>query len=148
MNRPKQIGTTAETAVVNHARKHGFPGADRQPLRGNADQGDIGLCPGIIVEVKAGNAARNATTAQTRAWLAETERERANAAAAYGLLVIVPKGVGPARLGDEAVAAFTYANADGGVTRYTLDDALAFLRAAGYGDPIDPDRDPRLDEAI
>jgi hypothetical protein len=53
-NRSKNIGTAAETAVVKAARAYGFPGAERRALHGSTDLGDILLCPGVIVEVKAG----------------------------------------------------------------------------------------------
>ena len=39
--------------AVRWFRDHGFPQADRQPLRGNRDAGDLDLAPGVVVEVKA-----------------------------------------------------------------------------------------------
>ena len=49
VNRSKQRGTAAETAVLRHVRTHGFPWAERLALSGNADQGDISLLPGNLV---------------------------------------------------------------------------------------------------
>ncbi|TKR27150.1 hypothetical protein FA014_01985 [Cellulomonas hominis] len=144
-NRPKDIGTRAETAVVRAARTRGFPGADRLTLTGAHDRGDIGLAPGVIVEVKGGAAAKDASDGMIASWLAETERERLHAGAAVAFLVTQRAGVGPAnanrwwawwRLGslpDLAVAPLH----DQLVIRMQLADALQLLRGAGYGDPLD-----------
>ena len=51
MNKPKRIGTAAETAVTRYARTAGFPLAERRALAGGADLGDILLAPGVIVGV-------------------------------------------------------------------------------------------------
>ena len=51
-NPPRKRGTAAETAVTRWLRDHGFPHADRQPLRGGRDQGDIDITAGLIAEVK------------------------------------------------------------------------------------------------
>ena len=40
-NRPKAIGTAAETAVVRYLAAHGFPAAERRALHGATDLGDI-----------------------------------------------------------------------------------------------------------
>lgn len=149
-NRPKQIGTAAETAVVRAARTRGFPGADRLTLTGHKDRGDIGLCPGVIVEVKGGNQARNASDTLVTRWLAETETGRINAGAAIGFLVTQRPGIGLPNahrwwahltvhtfltlLG--ATHAVTPPNPDTPL-RMTLDSALALLRAAGYGNQHD-----------
>ncbi len=50
--RSKEIGTAAETVVVRAARARGFPLADRLTLTGRYYRDDIGLCSGVIVEVK------------------------------------------------------------------------------------------------
>lgn len=151
-NRPKAIGTTAETAVVRAARRLGFPHAERVVLHGSLDQGDVRLTPGltagVIVEVKGGNAARDASDAQVWAWLVETERERINASADVALLVTQRRGVGAAnadrwwahlRVGDLARLR-DYPDAvelaDDAPVRMTFASALAQLRAAGYGHPL------------
>ena len=36
-NRPKAIGTAAETAVVRYLAAHGFPAAERRALHGARD---------------------------------------------------------------------------------------------------------------
>lgn len=142
VNRPKNIGTAAETAVVRAARRLGFPNADRLTLTGAHDRGDVGLCPGVIVEVKGGDAARDASDALIESWLRETQREIDNARAAHGFLVVQRRGVGAtnahrwwawwrlawiAGYGDDATP-----------VRMQLGDALHLLRTAGYGEP--PDR--------
>ena len=86
--RPKDIGTAAETAVVRFLRDNGFPLAERRALHGSTDRGDITGTPGLVWEVKGGDAAKTASDNQIAAWLDETEIERANANAAYGFLVV------------------------------------------------------------
>jgi hypothetical protein len=156
-NRPKAIGTQAETAVVHAARRHGFPGAERRALRGRHDVGDVLLCPGVILEVKGGQAARTASDALVSAWLTETERERVNAGAAVAVLVTVRPGVGPVNA-DRWTAHLRVGHlaqlrgwpacepVDATPVRLALGDALAILRAGGYGDPLsdadEPDSDP------
>lgn len=153
MNKPKAIGTAAETAVVRAARRLGFPHAERVVLHGNLDQGDVRLTPGltagVVVEVKGGNAARDASDLQILSWLDETEAERVNARADVAFLVTQRRGVGPARaelwwahmhvgrLLDLRGAIRTVIPADDAVVRMTLAAALAQLRASGYGEPLE-----------
>lgn len=96
MSAARKKGTRAETAAVKFLRDNGFPGADRQPLRGREDQGDIAVTAGIIAEVKTGQRATAESPAQVRAWLAETDRERLAAGADIGLLILHPRGRHPA----------------------------------------------------
>ena len=49
--RPKDIGTRAETAVVNYLRPV-FPTVERRTLAGASDRGDIAGIPGVVIEVK------------------------------------------------------------------------------------------------
>jgi hypothetical protein len=148
VNRPRAIGTHAETAVVRAARNNGFPNADRFALHGSRDIGDVGLCPGVMVEVKGGHHAHRATDLDVQNWLDQTARERDNGNAAVGFLVVQREHVGAPnahrwwaywRLG--WVADLSYVQtfvARHAVVRMTLGDALDLLRAAGYGDPFDP----------
>lgn len=149
VNKPKNIGTAAETAVVRAARTRGFPGADRLTLTGVLDRGDVGLAPGVIVEVKGGQAARAASDALIVKWLAETERERVNAGADVALLVTQRPGIGAPNAHRwachmwagtflqlvAATAAVTVPDPHAPI-RMTFDSALALLRARGYGQPI------------
>ena len=154
VNRPKQIGTAGESAVVKAARTRGFPHAERVVLHGASDKGDIRLTPGltagVIVEVKAGEAARRASDQQVAKWLLETETERVNAGADVALLVTARPGIGLPNAhrwwAHMTVATFLQAlGATGAVTppapdapiRMTFDSALALLRASGYGQPLD-----------
>ena len=52
MSKQRAKGTAAETAVVNYLRCVGFEHADRAPLRGKNDQGDITGIGQVCVEVK------------------------------------------------------------------------------------------------
>jgi hypothetical protein len=145
-NRPKQIGTHAETAVVRYARTFGFGQAERRALAGSADLGDVLLCPGVVIEVKAGKAAETASDALISDWLAETEKERRNAGAAHGLLVTKRKAYGPTRAGlwwahwhlaDLPLPIGLWHDRLAPIpVRMQLVDALSLLRAHGYGDPL------------
>lgn len=147
MNRSKSIGTYAETAVARAAQVRGFPNADRYALHGSADIGDVTLCPGVVVEVKGGEAARRCSDLQVQNWLDETARERDNAHAAVAFLVVQRRGVGGPnasrwfaywRLG--WIADLSYCQtfeARQVVVRMTLGEALDLVRAAGYGEPIE-----------
>jgi hypothetical protein len=151
VNRPKNIGTAAETAVVRAARTRGFPHADRLTLTGNKDRGDIGLAPGVILEIKGGEKARAASDLDIERWLNETELERAHAGADVAFLVTQRRGVGAPnahrwwawwRLG-WLVALVADVPTDtvpihrNLVVRMLLDDALTITRTAGYGQPTD-----------
>jgi len=142
--RPRDIGTDAERAVVRVLRASGWPHAERRALRGGADAGDITGTPGIVWEVKGGNAARRAGDGQVYAWMLETDRERRNAGADIGVLVVQRAGVGPAnahrwwavmsmadlgRLHGCGLSSLT-------PVRLLLCDAIRLLRESGYGKPL------------
>ena len=145
------MGTATETGIVKYLRSHGFPHAERRPLSGALDRGDILVCPGVIIEAKSGNAAAHASDGQVQKWLDETERERVNANAVIGLLVTKRKGVSDQRAGE------FWAHLDGGVfcdliyertdgepyeqigvpIRTHLANVVELLREAGFGEPPD-----------
>ena len=144
--RPKDVGTAAETAVVRYARANGFPGADRLALSGVRDRGDVrlttGLTAGVVVEVKGGKAAENASPARISEWLGEVARAKDNAGAQVAFLVTKRRGVGPANAGGwyahfDSGEFLTVAGADvppegvGPVTM-SLASALALLRGTGW----------------
>ena len=85
--RPKDIGTRAETAVVRYLAAHGWPLAERRALHGTQDLGDITGTPGLVWEVKGGEASQDPSDKQIEAWLTETEVERYHAGATYGILI-------------------------------------------------------------
>ena len=67
--RPKDIGTRAETAVVDYLRRCGFPNVERRALAGVNDRGDIAGLPGVVIEVKDHGRMELAT------WLNEAQAE-------------------------------------------------------------------------
>jgi hypothetical protein len=147
VNRPKAIGTATETAVVRALRRLGFPGAERRALTGTLDQGDVTGCVGICWEVKGGTAAKTASDGQVAEWLAETERERVNAGADIGVLVLQRSGIGPANAdrwwavvpASEFLWARTAYRLDAGTfpVRMQLGDLCSWLTLAGYGTAVD-----------
>jgi hypothetical protein len=149
VNKPKAIGTKAETAVARYLAANGFPYAEKRRPEGRRDRGDITGCPGVCIEVKGGDAAKNASDLLVADWLTETETERLNARADVGVLVLQRRGVGPANAGrwwailPAAVwGDLVYAQLDGLTEhhrypiRLLLADAVRLLRAAGYGQPL------------
>ena len=152
MSRSKDIGTRAETAVVQYLRANGFEHAERRALRGAADAGDITGTPGICWSVKGGNAARTASDTTVDRWLTELAGQCVHAAADVGVLVMQRAGYGPARaeswtavmrLGTAAALHLTLVNptpdmwTSGPAVRMRLGDAAALLRTAGYGNPVE-----------
>lgn len=97
MNRPKRIGTAAETAVVRESLAAGVH-AQRPALAGSLDVGDVHLDHGVVVvEVKAGQQTLKPTWARIRAWLDEAETEAARVSAdALPILVTKRHGSGSA----------------------------------------------------
>lgn len=86
MSKAKQKGTAAETAVVRYLRDNGFIHAERRPLTGSNDMGDITGCGPIVFEVK------NHKALDLAGWLKELEVETANAKANIGAVVAKKRG--------------------------------------------------------
>lgn len=110
VNKPKAIGTAAESAVVKYIKSLGFDALSvtRKTLSGNNDLGDVwwnthlGL---VVIEVKGGATAKNASYNQIAAWFNEAEAEASNAAMQMSgwitpLLVTQRSGIGHANAGD------------------------------------------------
>ena len=143
-NRPKQIGTSGETAVVKALRVNGFEGSERRALAGSLDLGDILVCPGVVCEVKTGKHAKTASHGQIIEWIAETERERRNAKAALAFLVIQRTGFGVDRahmwstwFHDLADLIETHAHPARPIPfSTTLQDAAFLMRLSGWGTPL------------
>ena len=110
MNPSKQKGTAFERSIADYLKRY-WPYADRAPLTGNKDRGDISGTPGLVWECK------NAKTIKLSEWLKEAETERANAEADLGILVVKRRGY--------AFAADQYA-----VVR--LENLVDLLKEAGY----------------
>jgi hypothetical protein len=132
-NKPKAIGTAGETGVVRAAKRLGFPHADRQPLRGNQDEGDATLVPGVIVSVKAGKAAKTASIALVEQWWDETVGMRERAKADVALLVVARNGYAPAR----AEYWRCFIEMDGLVVEAPFEKILLLLRRKGWGQPVE-----------
>ncbi len=159
-NKSGDIGTRTETAIVRYARANGFAGADemtraqRLRLNGARDQGDIGLCPGVMVGSKGGHAAEQASDALIATWLGDVEAQRRVRGAAVAFLVTKRKGKGYGNAGawwahmpgnvfvDLALlneARNGTFQTDLPAVRLLFADALILLRRAGFGDPIGKD---------
>lgn len=91
MSRSKQKGTLAETAVAQYLQQT-WTTVERRALSGLYDKGDIAGIPNIVVEIK------NQKSYKFKEWLKETEVERQNAKADFGILVVKPNGVGVSKI--------------------------------------------------
>ena len=94
VNRPRIKGTAAESALVAYLRSNGWPYAERRALSGTTDKGDVAGTGPLVWECKAAG-----TAPQIPAWLLETETERINAGAEYGILIVKTRGLGDRRVG-------------------------------------------------
>jgi len=104
MNRPKAIGTHAESLATIWLREHGFPDAVRIAQAGAADTGDIRLMPGLHAEVKGGRAAEHASVGQVEQWLYECDAEAMHSGAKV-FLIMKRRGHGAAGVGNWTTAA-------------------------------------------
>lgn len=75
MSRNKQRGTRWESAIVAYLRDNGWRYADRLPLSGARDRGDVTLGNGSPLVIEAKNAAR----IELAAWVDEANTEADNA---------------------------------------------------------------------
>lgn len=151
--RSKDIGTDAERPVARWLASNGWPNAERRAMRGRDDAGDITGTPGICWSVKGGDMARNASDLDIERWLAALEKQRINAHADVGVLVLQRRGVGEANANrwwavmDAAWVArlligdFQILNQPTPPVRMLLGDVVHLLRAAGFGEPL-PDPEP------
>ena len=81
MSRARAKGTSWETAIVTYLRAHGFPWADRVPLSGARDRGDVTLGPG--------SPAHQCKNTNRQTWaedLDEATVQAVNAAAPFGVV--------------------------------------------------------------
>lgn len=91
MNRNKAKGSQFERDVARYLNDHGHPHVERAYGAGRPDdRGDLTGFPGFVIECK------NAQRLELPAWLAETETERVNANADYGVVVAKRRGHRPA----------------------------------------------------
>jgi hypothetical protein len=149
-------GKVTERIVVRWMRQNGFPGADRTRrmgfrtvLRTVEDEGDIGMAPGLLCQVKSLRPVNRMERA-VGGWLLETELQR-RAAGAYAALLVVRRD-GTADVGEwwawlplymldnlrRPDSTHAWAETDHVPARLMVADACRLLRAAGYGTPLDP----------
>lgn len=111
MGKHRAKGTNFETLIVRYLRTMGWPDAERRALHGNLDKGDVTGVGRLVFECKA------AKRHELSQWLQETEQERMNAGADFGILVVKRQGHGT---GAEQYAMMR------------LEDMVRLLHAAGY----------------
>jgi hypothetical protein len=132
--------------VIAYLRVNGFPQAELRNQAGEHDKGDIIGCLDVAIECKGGHKAETAGDGLVEKWLAETEKERVNAGAQVGILVMKRAAYGKANAGKWwAVMPGGQYGAPTHTTPLRAStaspsppppgDAVALLRAAGYGDP-------------
>lgn len=86
-NPNKDRGSEFERQVAKFLAENGFPYAERRYGAGNTqDKGDINGLPGLVIECK------SVKTIDIPGFLREAEREKENAKADYGIVVIKRKG--------------------------------------------------------
>lgn len=88
MNRFKDRGTLAETALARHLSDLTGYKVVRTAQYGAGDVGDLAGLPDLCIEMK------NTKTALLPKWFGELERETANAATPFGVVVWSPPGYG------------------------------------------------------
>ncbi len=94
-NRSKIKGTKAETAVVKWFRENGYPDAERIPLAGANDEGDVRPIRGLGVQVKDGYTdGREPSDQLIRRWMQDLFFQRINGGHELGLLVHKRAGKG------------------------------------------------------
>jgi len=146
MSKAKAIGTRAETAIRNFLLSKGYTElqARRNVLAGSEDKGDVWLEDPefglIIIESKGGDMAKKASFEQCKEWLEEAQREKKNAGANFGFLVVQRAGVGYpragewyafARLGDILTLCLNTLVDDDIVVRICLEDLVNIIRGEG-----------------
>lgn len=113
MSAGKAKGTRWESGIVTFLKEHGFTWADRVPLSGARDRGDVTVGPGSpVIEAK------NQSRVSLAEWLDEANTEAHNAGAPFGAVWFHRRGKG--------------SPGDG----YVVLDGSSFvllLREAGYG---------------
>jgi len=114
MSAAKAKGTRWESRLVTYLQANGFPYADRVPLSGKHDRGDVTIGAGSPV-IEAKDQSRHSLSE----WLTEAHTEAVNARAPFGVVWFHRRGKS--------------SPADG----YVLMDGKTFtdlLRGAGWGD--------------
>lgn len=142
-NKPKAIGTAAETAVVRWLNANGWPHAERRALHGAYDRGDITGTPGICWEVKGGKAAHTASDAKVLAWMTDLWAAVDRTHSDVGILVMTRSGIGATRAGAWWAVVDSHRVGIAGprfCLRASLMDIARHLRHRGFGDELKEDR--------
>lgn len=85
--KPVDIGTKAETNVVNWAKTHGFWRADRLTKTGVRDRGDVKLTDTVMIQVKSGyTQGREPSDFLIGQWLAKVDEQMKMGGWEIGLL--------------------------------------------------------------
>lgn len=139
--KPRDIGTRHTTSVVRYLIANGFPHAELRNLAGQYDKGDITGTPGLVWECKGGNAAETAADGMVDKWMRETEKERRNANADIGVLVMKRRAIGPANAHQFWAVLPLWvlqplADPQHAPVRMFLGDAVTLLRGLGYGESL------------
>lgn len=114
MSKERAKGTRWESAIVDFLRGFGFTYADRVPMSGAKDRGDVTIGPGSPV-IEAKNQARHSFAE----WLDEAKQEADNARAPFGVAWVKRRGFTSPGKGYVVMDGATFA---------------ALLADAGYGD--------------
>ena len=112
MSAGKRKGTAWESAIVTYLRQW-FPWADRVPLSGARDRGDVTISPGSPV-IEAKNAARVCLAE----WVDEANAEAVNAGVPWGVVWVKRRGKSSPAHGYVVMSGSTY---------------VALLLGAGWG---------------
>lgn len=133
-NKPKNIGTAAESAVVRYLHSRGYAEAERLALRGNSDHGDVRVTRLVHIEVKGGKAAENASRERIAQWVLEAEIE-GDHSDTFCFLVTKKKGKGNASVGQwrafmrvSDVHPGELSEARGIIVEMALEDAVTLLK--------------------
>jgi Holliday junction resolvase len=121
LSKAKQKGTLAETAVADYLKTI-WPAVERRAQSGKNDKGDIAGINKIVIEVK------NQKSYKIHEWLKETEIEKSNAEADFGILLVKPNGLGVSKV-DKWWAVIP------------LGDLVQLLQKAGYAQELQSQSD-------
>lgn len=87
MSAGKAKGTRWESRIVAFLRDHGFPFADRVPLSGAKDRGDVTLGPGSPA-----HSAKDQKRHSFAEWVDEVNEQAVNARAPFGVVWVHRRG--------------------------------------------------------
>ena len=119
MTKAKQKGTSFETLVKDYLNVVGFVDANRTPLQGLGDTGDINGIRNKVTGQKVAIQCKNQKSFNLSGWLNDTVEQAARLGDAVPVLVVKRPGKGKAAVGDNYVV-------------MRLDDLIALLKDAEF----------------